>query len=205
MARADRELSIDDVLSGETVKSNTGMPYTSPGAPPMRFRDPKAHHPEIDITDFDWPSYPDNNDDGKFQTSVWKFSFRDPNTGVIRFWKINQPGSKLTRPNNADIISMEKKFKTLPLEASAGLWYFQKETGGQWIKIDSNRQDPLDWMDCSDEYFESWRKEAWGPNDPFKGVRRPKTDAQIKLEEDRAKDVELERLRAEVAKLRESK
>lgn len=201
MARAARELSIEDVLSGNSVKAVTGTPVTLPGGrKPIGVRDPKAHHPGIDVEEFDWSSYPDNDEDGKFQTSVWKFSFRRKQDGLIQFHVISSPGSKQKAPGNSDILRMVKIFKSLPLEVSAGLWWFQTEKGSDWKKVDENFSNPLDYRDVTDWFYATWMAAAGVDKlDFIVGQKRPQTDAQIQAEKEKAKDDLIAKLQAELA------
>jgi hypothetical protein len=203
-ARVSRDLSIEDVLQGQSVKAPTGNPVTLPGGrPPLKERIPGAHHPKINIEDFNWPTYPDNDEDGNFQSSIWKLSFRRKQDGVIQFYFISSPGSKRKAPSNTDLIKAVKTYKSLPLEVSAGLWWYQTEAGDDWVKLDENFSNPLDYKDVSDDFYSKWMQDSGVDKlDFIKGLKRPMTDAQIAFEKEKAKDDEIASLKAELAKLK---
>jgi len=116
----------------------------------------------------------------------------------------------VSHPEPHDLRAAEKAIAGKPTIVRMGLWHMPKfsEDGEiiEWLAVDRKKLNrPIHWIDVTEEYYRSWRPEAYkNLPDPFKGQHRPYTRMQ-ELEQKNtellsAKDDEIARLKADLEK-----
>lgn len=109
-------------------------------------------------------------------TDVFYLTFIDPNTTKYVRHAIGY-SKKVTRIADEDLRNFEQECGARPSLVQKELYYVHNSATGLWVDIKGAKNHWSHYEDCTKDYYDIWRPNAYpkdGPfEDPFKGKSRP--------------------------------